>query len=67
MPPNDARRYILMDYTVEKRHRGWYFGRPYQPPKSYVGPYASVSSVTLMIARQLKREVERRDKSRASS
>ncbi len=61
----DHRRYALADYTVERRQKGWYFGRPYEPPKSYLGPYVSISSVTLMIARQLKREVERRDKSHA--
>ena len=61
----DRRRYVLTDYTVERRQKGWYFGRIYAPPKSYLGPYASISSVTLMIARQLKREVERRDKAHA--
>ena len=61
----DRRRYLLSDYTVERRPKGWYFGRLYQPPKSYLGPYASISSVTLMIARQLKRELERRDGFRA--
>jgi hypothetical protein len=57
----EHRRFVLADYTVERRPRGWYFGRPYAPPRSYLGPYASVASVTLMIARQLKKEVERRD------
>jgi hypothetical protein len=57
----DRRRYALSDYTVERRQKGWYFGRPYEPPKSYLGPYASISSVTLMIAKKLRKEVERRD------
>jgi hypothetical protein len=61
MQPDERRRYVLSDYTVEKRAKGWYFGRPYSPPKAYLGPYASLSSVTLMIARQWKKEVERRD------
>lgn len=61
----DRRRYVLTDYTVERRPKGWYFGRPYEAPKSYLGPYVSISSVTLMIARQLKREVERRDRPHA--
>lgn len=65
MQPSSVRRYILSDYTVERRPRGWYFGRHFHPPKSYLGPYASLASVTLMIARQLKKEVERRDKSHA--
>ena len=57
----DRRRYALSDYTVGRRQKGWYFGRPYDPPKSYLGPYASISSVTLMIAKKLRKEVERRD------
>lgn len=61
MPPNDARRYVLADYTVERRPKGWYFGRPYEPPRAYLGPYGSLSSVTLVIARKWKQEVERRD------
>jgi hypothetical protein len=61
MRPDDKRRYVLADYTVERRSKGWYFGRPHNPPKTYLGPYVSLSSVTLMIARQLKKEVERRD------
>ena len=61
MPHSDRRRYALTDFTVELRPRGWYFGRQFDPPTRFRGPYASVASVTLMIARQLKREVERRD------
>jgi hypothetical protein len=61
MQPDERRRFVLADYTVERRQRGWYFGRPYAPPKSFLGPYTSLSSVTLMIARQLRKEVERRD------
>lgn len=56
------RKYALADFTVELRVRGWYFGRQYDPPGKYRGPYNSIASVTLMIARQLRREVERRDK-----
>lgn len=65
MQPERPRRYALADFTVERRARGWYFGRQFHPPKSYAGPYASIASVTLMIARQLRREVERRDALRA--
>ena len=60
MLPSDRRRYVLADYTVEQRQDGWYFGGHFDPPKTYRGPYASTASVTLMIARQLKQEVERR-------
>lgn len=55
------RRYALADFSVERRARGWYFGRQYDPASKYRGPYNSIASVTLMIARQLRREVERRD------
>ncbi len=61
MQPETRRRYALADYTVEHRQRGWYFGRQIHPPRTYAGPYASLASVTLMIARQLRRELERRD------
>jgi len=60
MPRPDRTRFALADYTVELRERGWYFGRQYDSAAEYRGPYASVTSVTLMIARQLKREIERR-------
>ena len=60
MQHEPQRRYALADYTVERRRRGWYFGRQFHPPRSYAGPYASISSVSLMIARQLRRELERR-------
>jgi hypothetical protein len=53
-------RYVLADYTVELRPRGWYFGRPYEGAASFRGPYASAASVTLMIARQFQREIVRR-------
>jgi ribosome-associated translation inhibitor RaiA len=56
------RKYALADFTVELRGRGWYFGRQYDAASKYRGPYNSIASVTLMIARQLRREVERRDK-----
>lgn len=66
MLPDVPRRYALADYTVERRAKGWYFGRQFLPPKSYAGPYASIASVTLMIARQLRKEVERRHTPRVS-
>jgi len=62
MAETARRKYALADYTVELRGRGWYFGRQYDPPAKYRGPYKSIASVTLMIARQLRREVERRDR-----
>lgn len=58
----ERRRYALADYSVERLDRGWYFGRQFDPTSGYRGPYASVASVTLSIARQLRREIERRDR-----
>lgn len=65
MPHDGKRKYALADFSVECRARGWYFGRQYDPPGKYRGPYNSIASVTLMIARQLRKEVERRDQSPA--
>ena len=61
MAENARRKYALADFSVELRPKGWYFGRQYDPPGRYRGPYNSIASVTLMSARQLRREVERRD------
>lgn len=62
MRSNGRRKYALADFSVELRERGWYFGRQYEAAKDYHGPYASIASVTLMIARHLRKEVERRDR-----
>jgi hypothetical protein len=68
MPPNGRRVYMLPEYTVEHRKDGWYFGRSarYGERNEMKGPYRSVSSVTLVIARQLKREIAKRDVPRPS-
>lgn len=63
MLSNSKRVYVLAEYTVENRSDGWYFGRTsrYGDKKERKGPYGSIASVTLVIARQLKREIARRD------
>ena len=63
MLPNGRRVYMLAEYTVECRKDGWYFGRAarYGDKGEMKGPYGSVSSVTLVIARHLKREIAKRD------
>ena len=63
MLSNAKRVYVLTDYTVEHKSDGWYFARTsrYGERDEIRGPYASVSSLTLMIARELKREITRRD------
>ena len=47
---------MLAEYTVEHKKTGWYFGRGVR----------FVSSVSLVIARQLKRQIAKRDVLRPS-
>ena len=63
MLQNFRRRYLLGSYVVERTPRGWvYCLCGHEKEKgAWSRPYASVTSVTLVIARQLRREVERRD------
>ncbi len=57
------RIYALADYTVECRAAGWYFGRTgrFGDKTEMKGPYGSIASVTLMIARALLKEIEKRE------
>jgi hypothetical protein len=60
--PNTRRTYALNAWTVEKRDKGWFYWNTYgQDRKDAKGPYSSVFSVCLMVARQLVREVNKRD------
>ena len=63
MLQSGRRVYMLAEYTVEHKKDGWYFGRSarFGEREELRGPYSSISSVTLVIARQLKREIARRD------
>lgn len=62
MLSNARRKYALADFTVEYRvGKGWFYGRQYDKSAEFRGPYKSPASVTLMIARQLRKEIERRD------
>lgn len=59
-----ARRvYALAEFTVERRARGWYFARTSRFGERHEerGPYSSEMSVALMIAREIVREILRRD------
>jgi hypothetical protein len=58
---NVKRTYALAEFTVEHRARGWHFWKTYGDKTVIKGPYSSLASVTLMIARQLKREIAKRD------
>jgi hypothetical protein len=63
MLQNAKRKYALADFSVEYRAgKGWFFGRQTESSNSYQGPYKSIPSVTLMIARAFRKEIERRDK-----
>ncbi len=61
MLQNVRRIYALADFSVEHRPKGWYFGRQTEDKRTFAGPYRSIASVTLMIARRMRKEVERRD------
>lgn len=63
MLQNFKRRYALGMYTVERFPAGWKFCRSgHEREKgAWSRPYSSIASVTLMVARQLRHEVERRD------
>ncbi len=60
MLDNRKRTYALGSFTVEKRTRGWFFRNTYADD-DWRGPYSSETSVCLMIARQLNRELVKRD------
>jgi hypothetical protein len=60
MLQNVKRIYMLATFTVEHRPKGWYFRRSYEDD-DWRGPYSSMASVSLMIARHLKREILKRD------
>lgn len=63
MLTNVKRVYCLQEYTVEKKPMGWFYSRTsrFGTKHEAKGPYRSMASVTLMIARELKREITKRD------
>jgi hypothetical protein len=61
MLSNVKRTYALKEFTVEKKPKGWYFRPTYGAESEWKGPYSSMASVTLMIARRLKKEIVKRD------
>jgi hypothetical protein len=53
--------FALGYWSVEQRGAYWYYGATYRDrPDQYRGPYPSLTSVTLMVAREMTREVVRR-------
>ena len=63
MLTNAKRVYRLAEFTVEIRPKGWFFTRTarFNDKAEWRGPYSSIASVTLVIARELKKEIEKRD------
>jgi hypothetical protein len=63
MLANFRRRYMLGSYVVERFAEGWKFclSGHEKEKNAWSRPYSSIASVTLMVARQLRKEVERRD------
>jgi len=57
------RLYRLSEFKVEHRDDGWYFTRAafHGDREGWRGPYSSIPSLTLVIARELRREIMRRD------
>jgi hypothetical protein len=66
MLDNRKRIYALDSWTVEKKTCGWFISRTYSPAHRF-GPYKSEASACLMIARQLRKELSRRDAQHAES
>jgi hypothetical protein len=60
MLANTKRVYALKEFSVEHRAKGWFFRKTYSDD-NWKGPYSSMASVTLMVARELKKELTRRD------
>jgi hypothetical protein len=62
MLTNAKRIYALADYTVECRPNGWYYARTcrFGERAEMKGPYSSIASVTLMVARELNKEITKR-------
>ena len=53
--------FALNGWSVEQRGEYWWYGDTYRDrPDQFRGPYSSMTSVTLMIAREMVREVIRR-------
>jgi len=71
MARRDTPTFLLQNWSVQKRASGWYVARPTnrfdKERPNWRGPYSSAASVSLMIARELKKEILRRDRSSADA
>ncbi len=59
-PLNRRTVFALASWTAERRPKGWYI-RKTDHDGAWRGPYSTVASVSLMIARELAKELARRD------
>jgi hypothetical protein len=59
-PRNRRTAFALASWTAERRAKGWYI-RKTDHDGDWRGPYSSVASVSLMIARELGKELAMRD------
>ena len=64
MRNHDRHIFALQNWSVEKREKGWFIARTvvtrYRERHRWKGPYRSIASATLMIARELAKELDRR-------
>jgi hypothetical protein len=65
MLSNAKRTYALADFTVEGKAGKWFYWKTarYCDREERHGPYSSLASVTLIIARHLKKEITKLDAS----
>ncbi len=59
-PRNRRTVFALASWTAERRAKGWYI-RKTDHGGDWRGPYSTIASVSLMIARELGKELIRRD------
>jgi hypothetical protein len=56
--------YALGNWSAERRQQGWFIAKTASRPNGerhrWKGPYGSITSATLMIARELARELDTR-------
>ncbi len=59
-PGNRRPIFALASWTAERRAKGWYI-RKTDHEGDWRGPYSTIASVSLMIARELGKELAKRD------
>ena len=59
-PSNRRPIFALASWTAERRAKGWYICKT-DHEGDWRGPYSTVASVSLMIARELGKELAKRD------